>query len=372
MLKILKITLCVFGLLLFCTNLALAEVNIAIISPLSKEAELNSQELRYGAKLAVEEINNKGGLLGKKINLVMVEDACDDALSVSSAEMMALVKDNSKMQMVIGPYCNNQSNKISTLYANAKIIQLLPLRVSKKDYVNSYNSLIKFCGFKEQQAKDIFAFLQQKYPQKTLAVIYDEALDTNLGIKEAVQVEFSNAKKDDFLVTFDYNSFPTTDKLLKALKEMNVGAVYVLGSADKVISLSQELQEEDANIAIFANIEDVKDKYQKFNNAIANGGYLLVPSSIGTNPNFAETLVNMRLIGEDFKGLTAYGYLSVKFWEDAVIRANSFDYNKVSNAMNNCPIQTGWENVEFVEGNPNKSMGYNIFYYDKDEYTQVY
>ena len=80
----LKIAL--FFSFLFAPN-ARSALNIGVIAPLAGEYQKVGEELVSGVRTAVDEINSQGGLKGEKINLIMVDDQCDDRIAVSTAQM---------------------------------------------------------------------------------------------------------------------------------------------------------------------------------------------------------------------------------------------------------------------------------------------
>ena len=154
----LKIAL--FFSFLFAPN-ARSVLNIGVIAPLAGEYQKVGEELVSGVRTAVDEINSQGGLKGEKINLIMVDDQCDDRIAVSTAQMMAVnVSERDKMSLVIGPYCSNALQKIAGIYAKAGILQIIPTSVSTSIQNGNYKGLVKMVGYKTRQAGDYFKFYQ--------------------------------------------------------------------------------------------------------------------------------------------------------------------------------------------------------------------
>ena len=61
-------------------------IKIGVIQPLTGPLAFNGNNDVNGAKLAVKEINARGGVLGKKIELVVEDGQCKPADSVNAAE----------------------------------------------------------------------------------------------------------------------------------------------------------------------------------------------------------------------------------------------------------------------------------------------
>ena len=82
--------------IIFCSallgfgNIASADVNVAVVAPQSGSREMFGRELWEGAQIAVNELNENGGLEGEKVNLIMIDDRCDDRFAITMAQMMSL------------------------------------------------------------------------------------------------------------------------------------------------------------------------------------------------------------------------------------------------------------------------------------------
>jgi branched-chain amino acid transport system substrate-binding protein len=91
---------------------AWADILIGLAGPITgKEAWLGEQFQR-GAELAVADINAAGGVLGKKIELIVVDDFCDPEQAVAAARK--LVSDGAIF--VEGHMCSGASIPASEIY----------------------------------------------------------------------------------------------------------------------------------------------------------------------------------------------------------------------------------------------------------------
>src|SRR4051812_17031879 len=65
---------------------ALAEdIRIAVVGPITGSNAAIGEQMTRGAQMAVEDINAKGGVLGKKLVLDIADDACDPKQAVAAA-----------------------------------------------------------------------------------------------------------------------------------------------------------------------------------------------------------------------------------------------------------------------------------------------
>ena len=68
-----------------------ADITVAVIAPKAGDNVKAGNELFEGARLAVNEINDNGGINGQKLDLLTIDDRCDDRLAVSTSEMLSLL-----------------------------------------------------------------------------------------------------------------------------------------------------------------------------------------------------------------------------------------------------------------------------------------
>ena len=147
MLKLLKI----ISLLLMFPAAASAAVNVVVIAPQEGDYQNFGRELAERVKIAAKDINDKGGVLGKRINVIVADDRCEDTFAVSMAQMMSVRED--KVSLVIGPYCRNEFTKTADIYAKAGILQIVPVPL---DGAAAPAAPLKIAGLRSEQAQTFF------------------------------------------------------------------------------------------------------------------------------------------------------------------------------------------------------------------------
>ena len=118
------------ALLLGLTSPAMAQdIKVGTIFPLSGGAGPDGQSVTNAVKLAVEQINEKGGLLGRKITLISKDDESTPAVGVSRAnEMIA-----EKVDVVIEGWNSPVTLAMQPILARAGVLDITA--VSKSDLI---------------------------------------------------------------------------------------------------------------------------------------------------------------------------------------------------------------------------------------------
>ncbi|HUW80607.1 MAG TPA: ABC transporter substrate-binding protein, partial [Acidocella sp.] len=112
-----------FTFLALMTGPATAEdLAVAVAGPMSGKFKELGAQMRAGAELVVDEINRSGGVNGRKLQLVVVDDRCDQIQSAVVAKELAA----KKVAMVAGHLCSRASIPAAAIYAKAGIIMISP------------------------------------------------------------------------------------------------------------------------------------------------------------------------------------------------------------------------------------------------------
>src|SRR6201987_4576190 len=79
------------------------DVKIAVVGPITGSNAALGEQMKRGAEMAVKDINAKGGVLGKKLNLTEQDDACDPKQAVAAANAVV----GKEVVFVAGHYCSS-------------------------------------------------------------------------------------------------------------------------------------------------------------------------------------------------------------------------------------------------------------------------
>src|ERR1700751_3592469 len=78
-------------------------IPIAVVGPITGSNAVFGEQMKRGAEMAVADINAKGGVLGKKLDLIVADDACDPKQAVAAANEVV----EKKVVFVAGHYCSS-------------------------------------------------------------------------------------------------------------------------------------------------------------------------------------------------------------------------------------------------------------------------
>src|SRR3954447_304678 len=93
-------------------------IKIGVIQPLTGSVAYNGTTDVNGIKLALSEINAKGGVLGKQVELVIEDGQCKPANSVNAAEKLV---QRDKVVGLIGAFCSSATAAIMPVAEGNKV-----------------------------------------------------------------------------------------------------------------------------------------------------------------------------------------------------------------------------------------------------------
>lgn len=88
------------------TDTGTGPINIGAIMPLTGEAASYGQPMGEVLKMAVDDINQAGGIKGRPLNLILEDGKCDGK---ESATVMQKLVNVDKVQVVVGGWCSSES-----------------------------------------------------------------------------------------------------------------------------------------------------------------------------------------------------------------------------------------------------------------------
>ncbi|MDA8345585.1 MAG: branched-chain amino acid ABC transporter substrate-binding protein [Thermaerobacter sp.] len=145
-------------------------IQIGVPVPLSGPYASAGQDIVDGAKLAAAKINSSGGVLGRKIEIVPQDDACDPQTGAQAAQK--LLSDG--VVAVAGGYCSSASlPELNVFHSNGDIPFVLDASTSPSLTEQGYNDVFRTIGRDDEQGPFAANFIANYLHAKTVVVMDD-------------------------------------------------------------------------------------------------------------------------------------------------------------------------------------------------------
>lgn len=167
-----------------------ATIKIGAAGQLTGPEAVFGADMLNGVKLAVEEWNAKGGVLGKKVEIVPGDDQAEPRQAVAVANKLV----NEGVVGVVGHFNSSCSIPASEVYSKAGIPQISHASTNPKLTEQGFENVFRVCGRDDQQGMAAANFAVQKLKAKRVAIIHDKttygqgfAEEFKKGLGSAVQ-----------------------------------------------------------------------------------------------------------------------------------------------------------------------------------------
>lgn len=182
------------GFLLLFPSMIFAEAEIApvyigaIYNTTGSQALLDNESAR-GAKLAVQQINNEGGILGHPVELILKNGHSDPEVVKQKAQELA---NNPNVSVVIGLSDAKMVLAAAPIIAAAKKIFITTGATSSILTKDVPDYLFLSCFSDNEQTAAAANFIINKLNIKTAAVLYDGNMDYSRGLAEYFTTHFTH------------------------------------------------------------------------------------------------------------------------------------------------------------------------------------
>ncbi len=178
--------------LLGCTPSS-STIKIAVAGPMTGDQSKQGNDLKNGVALAVLDWNEKEGVLGKKIELLVGDDQHDPKQAVSVANRFV----NSGVVGVVGHWNSSATIPASEVYARASIPMITPASTNPQVTDRGYPNVFRVCGRDDQQGRVAAEYVMKELRAKRVAILHDK---TTYG--QGLADQFKNALGDQVEVVY--------------------------------------------------------------------------------------------------------------------------------------------------------------------------
>lgn len=309
-------------------------VNFELSGPVASYGQSNAA----GVELAVEEINNNGGIDGKKIELIKVDNKSDAAEATNAAIKLT---SQDKVTAIIGASTSGNTVAQAQIANDTKTILLTPsgtsptVTVGEDGKVNEFVFRTSFIDPFQGTVAANFAAKDLKV--KNAVILADNASDYAKGLgvafKETFEAAGGTIVSEEAYVAKD-TDFRST---LTRIKAKNPEFIFIPGYYEEVGLIIKQAREMGITVPLMGGDGWDSPKLVELAGAEAlNNTYITNHYSAEDPDEKIQKFVTLFKEKNDGKSPDAFnglGYDSVYLLKDAIERADSTDTTKIKEAL---------------------------------------
>lgn len=221
-------------------------VKLGVLVPLSGSYKDAGIDIVDGAKLAVDRINAAGGVLGRKIELISQDDACDADQAAQAAGKLAAAG----VVAIAGGYCSSAALPELRVFHVQRIPYVLDASTFPQLTEHGWHNAFRTIGRTDAQGVLAASLMKGALHAKRAAVMNDGSTYSQGLAQSAVAA----LKRDGVDVVYDDAISPGQKDYLatvKAVSERNPDVLYFTGYYTEAAVLAKNLREAKSGIGYF-------------------------------------------------------------------------------------------------------------------------
>ncbi len=356
-------------LMLAGTGFAGDTVKVGIGGVLSGDLAPYGISALRGATMAIDDLNAKGGIMGKQIEILEGDDVCKPEIAVNVATK--LVSDGA--QMLVGHVCSGATIAANKIYKDANLL-VLSASATNDDLTLTGNhpNFFRTIAYDGAQADLMSAFVKNGLKAKTVALIHDKG-DYGKGQMELARAALEKIGGVD-IVLFEGVTTGAVDftaivqKIKRSKAEVTLWGGYH-SDASKIIQL---LKKKKVKTTVFGGDGIFSDNFTALAGKYAEGVYATGPNDTSSNALHQEiTKKHQAQYNEDPGTFFYNAYAGMQALAAAAEKAGSFDYDKMRAAMFEIKVDSPLGPIGFDKNGDVVGAGFSVYKVENGKYQQV-
>jgi branched-chain amino acid transport system substrate-binding protein len=347
---------------------AQTEIKVGIAGPLSGSNLHHGEQQEVGAQKAIVHLNDKGGLLGKKIVVISVDDACEPRQAKAVARQMV----SEGVVFVVGHVCSAASLAASKIYEKAGIIMISPASTNPKVTDERGPNVFRVIGRDDQQGTIAGDYLADNHSNSRIAIIHDGQA-YGLGLAEFTKRQLNKRGVTEAM----FDSFTPDQKdyksIVNKLVNKKIDALYIGGYMLDIGVILRQAKKELPNLRLISSDALVNVQFLFVAGKAGEGSYFTFGPDMRLKPEAQDVVAAIR--EEDAyepEGYTLYSYGAVQAWAQAVEKAGSLKPKAVIDALRAGSFDTVLGKIGFDEKGDVTGISTFVWYvFGKEDYSQV-
>ena len=339
MARLLRPVVAIAALMLAAGVARAQDIKIAVVGPITGSNAAIGEQMKRGAMMAVQDINAKGGVLGKKLALEVADDACDPK-QASRPPTMSSARRSCSSPGITARRRRSRPPRFTKRRTCCRSPRPRPTRRLTDDaFAKGWHNVFRVCGRDDAQGLVAGKYLAEKYKDKNIAIIHDK---TAYG--KGLADETKKAANDRGAKEVMYEAINQGDKdfsaLVSKMKQANIDVIYFGGYQTEAGLIVRQSRDQGLKATLIGGDALVTEEFWKITGPAGEGTMMTFAPDPRKVPA-AKAVVDM-FTKQNYnpEGYTLYTYAAIQAFAAAAEKAKSTDMEKLSQALHLTAIDT--------------------------------
>lgn len=308
-------------------------IKIGGLAPLTGSVAQYGNAVNNAVQLAVDDINAKGGVLGKQIEYKCEDEKGDVNEAITAYSTLV---DNDKIVALVGDVTSKPCEAVAQKAATDNL-PMITASGTAEDITKAGSNVFRACFIDPYQGQLMASYAAKKLGAKTAAILYDTGDTYSTGIAEA----FEQAAKDNGIQVTNKEGYTTGSSDFKAqltnIKASNPDVIMIpvyysdvalIAAQAKSIGITSKLLGADGWDGVLEKIDSSNV------GVLSNAFFCSQYSAQSTDPDLQAFLKKYKeTYNTDANMFSVLGYDAMQILAAAIEKAGSTDSNAIINAL---------------------------------------
>ena len=350
-------------------GLAADTIKIGVAGPHSGDLASYGIPTIKAAELVVKDINAKGGVLGKKVELIVEDDVCKPEVATNTATKLV----GAGVNVVLGHICSGATKAALGIYKDSKIVAMSPSATNPAltqsgDYPNFFRTIAS----DDAQARLEVDFALDTLKVMKIAVLHDKG-DYGKGLAEFAK-GFLEGDSRAKVVLYEGITPGAVDysAVVQKIKRNGAEAVIFGGYHPEAAKIVTQMRKKKMK-TIFISDDGVKDDtFIKVARQYAEGVYATGPMDVAGNPmTVAAKAAHVKAYGSDPGAFFENAYAATLALLNAIEKAGSTDYDAIVKALRTTDVETPLGAIRFDDRGDAIGVGFAVYQVQNGKYVEL-
>jgi len=320
------------------------------------------------ATLVVDEVNAKGGINGRKLELVIADDQCKPELATNAASKLV----SEGVVAVIGHICSGATKSALGIYKDSNIICISPSATNPPlTQSGEYPNFFRTIAPDDAQAKLAVTFIKDKLNLKSIAVLHDKG-DYGKGFADLVKQFAEEAGLQVVLFEGVNPGAPDYSAVVNKIGNAAPDGVVWGGYHPEASKLVQQMRDKGIDIP-FVSDDGVKDNtFIEVAGKYAEGVYATGPMDTSATPLAVKSLeAHKAKYGEEPGAFYQGAYAATLAIVNAIEKSKSTDYAAMVKVLRSEYVDTPLGSISFDAKGDVIGFGFSVFQVKDGKFVEL-
>jgi len=304
------------------------DITIAVAGPITGPVASIGEQMKRGAEAAAAAINEAGGVNGRKIKIVIEDDACDPKQAVAVANLIV----GQQIKYVDGHACSGSSIPASDVYAENNVLMMSPASSNPAMTEKAHATIMRLYPRDDAQGAFVAPWIAEKYKGKRIAILHDKGA-YGKGLATVVKDKLNAAGVTEVMFEGINPGEKDYSAVITKLKNAGAELVYFGGYHTEAGLLLRQAADQGYKLNLMTGDSIATSEFWAISGPAGEGTLFTFPTDPRRSPKAAKALEQFKAEGYDPEGFTLFSYGVIQAIAEGIKRAGSDDPAKIAKAL---------------------------------------